>query len=93
MFEIVDSYRDDATAQEVFAEAEATARKTRLDSRFIYVPAGAPAGTADWLVTHMAPQETIMLDDGAALASADTFALERHKVRDATVLHYRAKPE
>ena len=92
VYEIVDSYRDDAAAQEVFAKAEATTRKARLDSRFIYVPARAPAGTADWLVTHMAPQETIMLDDGAGLVSADRFALERKKVGDTTVLHYRAKP-
>ena len=93
VFEIVDSYRDDAIAQEVFAEAEATAQHARLDSRFIYVPAGAPAATVDWLVTHMAPQETIMLDDGAGLAAADRFALERRKVGAATVLHYRAKPD
>ena len=93
MFEIIDPYRDDATAQEVFAQAEASARKARLDSRFIYVPAGAPAGTVDWLVTHMAPQETIMLDDGAGLAAADRFTLERGRAGDTPLLHYRAKPD
>lgn len=93
VFEIIDPYGDDAIAQVVFAQAEATARKARLDSRFIYVPAGAPPGTADWLVTHMAPQETIMLDDGAGLAAADTFVLERRRVGDTPVLHYRAKPD
>ncbi len=91
LFEIIDPYRDDTTAQEVFASAEAVARKTRLDSRFIYIPAGAPARTLDWLVTHMAPQETIMLDDGAGLATADRFTLERRRAGDTPVLHYRAK--
>ena len=91
MFEITDSYRDDTTAQEVFAKAEAVARTTRLDSRFIYVPAGAPAGTADWLVSHMAPQETVMLDDGAGLAATDRFTLERGTRGGTHVLHYRAK--
>jgi len=40
----------------------------------------------------MAPQETIMLDSGAGLAAADTFVLERRRVGDTRVLHYRAKP-
>jgi amino acid transporter len=93
MFEIVDPYRDDPTAQKVFSQAEAAARKARLDSRFIYVPAGAAAGTLDWLVTHMAPDETIMLDDGAGLAVADRFTLERRRAGDTPVLHYRAKPD
>jgi hypothetical protein len=93
MFEIIDPYRDDITAQEVFAQAEDAARKARLDSRFIYVPAGAPEGTLDWLVTHMAPLETIMLDDGAGLAVADRFTLERRRAGDTPVLHYRAKPD
>ena len=93
MFEIIDPYRDDITAQEVFAQAEAAARKARLDSRFIYVPAGAPEGTLDWLVTHMAPLETIMLDDGAGLAAADRFTLERGRAGDTPVLHYKAKPD
>ncbi len=93
MFEIIDPYRDDITAQEVFAQAEDAARKARLDSRFIYVPAGAPEGTLDWLVAHMAPQETIMLDDGAGLAVADRFTLERRRAGDTPVLHYRAKPD
>jgi amino acid transporter len=92
MFEIIDPYRDDTTAQEVFTRAEAAARKARLDSRFIYVPAGALAGTVEWLVTHLAPEETIMLDDGAGLAAADWFTLERRRVGDTPVLHYRAKP-
>ncbi len=92
MFEIIDPYRDDTTAQEVFARAEAAARKARLDSRFVYVPAEAPAGTVDWLVTHMAPEETLMLDDGAGLAAADKFTLERRRAGDTPVLHYRAKP-
>jgi amino acid transporter len=93
IFEIIDPYRDDGTAQEVFARAEAAARKARVEARFIYVPAGAPAGTADWLVTHMAPRETIMLDDGAGLAAADKFTLERRRAGDTRVLHYRAKPD
>ena len=93
ILEIVDPYRDDSTAQEVFARAEASARRGRLDSRFIYVPAGADAGAVDWLVQHMAPEETIMLDDGAGLALADRFTLERSKAGDTSVLHYRAKPE
>jgi hypothetical protein len=93
MLEIVDPYHDDSTAQEVFATAEAAARKARLDSRFIYVPAGADAGMVDWLVAHMAPEETIMLDDGAGLGAADRFTLERRKAGDTSVLHYRAKPE
>jgi amino acid transporter len=93
LFEIVDPYRDDTTAQNVFSQAEAAARKARLDSRFIYVPAGAPAGTVDWLVTDMAPEETIMLDDGAGLAAADKFTVERRTAGDTPVLHYRAKPD
>jgi amino acid transporter len=93
MFEIVDPYRDDTTAQEVFAQAEAAARKGRMDSRFIYVPAGAPPGTVDWLVTHMAPEETIMLDDGAGLAASDRYILERVSAGETPVLHYRAKPD
>ena len=91
LFEIIDPYRDDIAAQDVFAKAEAVARKARLDSRFIYVPIGAAVGTVDWLVTHMAPQETIMLDDGAGLAAADRFTLERRREGDTPVLHYRAK--
>ncbi len=91
LFEIIEPYRDDITAQDVFAKAEAAARKARLDSRFIYVPAGTAAGTVDWLVTHMSPQETIMLDDGAGLAAADRFTLERRREGDTPVLHYRAK--
>jgi amino acid transporter len=91
MFEIVDPYPDDAVAQEVFERAASTARKGRLASRFIYVPAGAPAGTVEWLVTHMAPKETIMLDDGAGLAPSDRFTLERATAGDTPVLHYRAK--
>lgn len=67
-------------------------RRARLDSRFLFVPTGAPAGTTDSLVTHMAPQEAIMLDDGAGVAAADGFAWERQKVGDATVLHCLAKP-
>ena len=67
MFEIVDAYHDDVTAQEVFARAEAAARKARLDSRFIYVPAEAPEGTLDWLASQLAPEETITLDDGKAV--------------------------
>jgi amino acid transporter len=93
MFEIVDPYHDDTTAQKVFARAEGAARQARLDCRFIYVPAGAPEGTLDWLVTDMAPQETIMLDDGAGLAAADRFTLERKRAGDSPVLHYRAKPD
>ena len=93
MFEIVDPYADDLTAQEVFAKAATVARKERLDSRFIYVPAAAPAGTAEWLVEHMAPKETLMLDDGAGLAAADRFTLERKRTGDTPVLHYRAKPD
>jgi amino acid transporter len=93
LFEIIDPYGDDTTAQEVFARAEAAARSARLDSRFTYVPAGAPAGTVEWLVTHMAPEETIMLDDGAGLAAADRFTLERKSTGDTRVLHYRAKPD
>jgi hypothetical protein len=91
MLEIVDPYRDDPTAQEVFAKAEAAAHKARLDSRFIYVPAGVDAGAVDWLVGHMAPEETLMLDDGAGLAAADRFTLERRQAGDTSVLHYRAK--
>lgn len=93
MLEIVDPYRDDATAQQVFSQAEAAARKARLDSRFIYVPPGAPTGTVDWLVTHMAPEETIMLDDGAGLAATDRYTMERSRAGDTPVLHYRAKPD
>ena len=93
LFEIVDPYRDDTTAQHVFAQAEAAARKGRLDSRFIYVPAGAPPGAVDWLVTQMAPEESIMLDDGAGLAAADRYTLERSRAGDTPVLHYRAKPD
>ena len=93
MFEIVDPYADDTAAQEVFAKANDAARKGRLDSRFIYVPAAAPAGTVEWLVSHMAPQETIMLDDGAGLAASDRFTLERKRAGDTPVLHYRAKPD
>ena len=92
MLEIVDPYRDDATAQEAFARAEAAARTARLDVRFIYVPAAAPAGTADKLVTQMAPEETLMLDDGAGLAAADKFVVEKKRAGDTPVLHYRAKP-
>jgi amino acid transporter len=91
LFEIIDPYREDVTAKEVFERAEASAQKSRLDSRFIYVPAEAPTGTVEWLVEHMAPQETIMLDDGAGLAAADSFTLERRKSGDTPVLHYRAK--
>ena len=91
LLEIVDPYTDDVTAQEVFAKAAAAARKGRLDSRFIYVPAAAPAGTVEWLMTHMAPQETIMLDDGAGLAATDRFTLERTTAGKTPVLHYRAK--
>jgi amino acid transporter len=93
LFEIIDPYFDDPTAQGVFARVEVAARKARLDSRFTYVPAGAPAGTSDWLVTHMAPEETLMLDDGAGLAAADRYTLERKRAGDTPVLHYRAKPD
>jgi amino acid transporter len=93
IFEIVDPYPDDTMAQEVFERAATTARKGRLASRFIYVPAGAPAGAVEWLVTHMAPKETIMLDDGAGLAPSDRFTLERALAGVTPVLHYRAKPE
>jgi amino acid transporter len=93
MFEIVDPYADDRTAQDVFAKAASAARKGRLDSRFIYVPAAAPAGTFEWLMTDMAPQETIMLDDGAGLAAADRFTVEHATAGDTPVLHYRAKPD
>ena len=93
MLEIIDPYRDDATAQEVFARAAAAAEKARLDSRFIYVPTGATEGTLDWLVSEMAPEETIMLDDGAGLGAADRFTLERRRTGDTPVLHYRTKPD
>ena len=68
-------------------------RAARLDSRFIYVPAGVDTGAVDWLVGHMAPEETIMLDDGAGLAAADRYTLERRRAGDTPVLHYRAKPD
>jgi amino acid transporter len=93
IFEIVDPYRDDVTAQEVVARAEAAGRTARIDSRFIYVPAGAAEGTVEWLVSHLAPQETVMLDDGAGLAASDKFTLERRRAGDTPVLHYRAKPD
>ena len=93
LLEIVDPYDDDATAQEAFAKASAAARKSRLDSRYIYVPAAAPAGTVEWLVADMAPRETIMLDDGVGLAASDRFTLERATAGDTPVLHYRAKPD
>jgi amino acid transporter len=93
MFEIVDPYADDVIAQDVFAKAASAARKGRLDSRFIYVPAAAPEGTVEWLVAHMAPKETLMLDDGAGLAAADRYTLERTQTGETPVLHYRAKPE
>jgi hypothetical protein len=41
----------------------------------------------------MAPKETLMLDDGAGLAAADRFTLERKRTGDTPVLHYRAKPD
>jgi hypothetical protein len=91
MFEIIDPYADDRTAQDVFAKAASAASKGRLDSRFIYVPAAAPAGTFEWLMTDMAPQETIMLDDGAGLVAADRFTVEHATAGDTPVLHYRAK--
>ncbi|HEV2033364.1 MAG TPA: hypothetical protein VGU71_04075 [Candidatus Dormibacteraeota bacterium] len=90
---LVDPYSDDLAAQEVFARAATAARKGRLDSRFIYVPAAAPAGTVEWLVAHMARQETVMLDDGAGLAAADRFTLERKRTGDTPMPHYRAKPD
>ena len=93
IFEIIDPYRDDTIAQEVFARAEAASNKARLDGRFIYVPAGAPAGTVDRLGTQMAPEQTIMLDDGVGLAAADRFTLSRRRAGDTPVLHYRAKPD
>jgi hypothetical protein len=93
MFEIIDPYADDRTAQDVFAKAASAASKGRLDSRFIYVPAAAPAGTFEWLMTDMAPQETIMLDDGAGLVAADSFTVEHATAGDTPVLHYRAKPD
>jgi hypothetical protein len=39
----------------------------------------------------MAPQETIMFDDGAGLAAADRFTLERLREGDTPLLDYRAK--
>ena len=93
MFEIVDPYRDDATAQEVFAQAEAAARK-RAPRQPLHLRSGRSSpDTVDWLVTDMAPEETIMLDDGAGLAAADRYTLERRRAGDTPVLHYRAKPE
>jgi amino acid transporter len=91
LFEILDPYRDDRMAQEAFARAEAAARKARLDSRFVYVPAGTPAAHFDWLLTHLAPEETLMLDDGAGLAAVDRYTVERRRVGSLPVLHYRAK--
>lgn len=75
-----------------FANAGPRLARYVLDSRFIFVPAEAPAGTVDWLVIHMVPKETIMLDDdGARLAAADRFTLERRQAGNTPVLRYRAK--
>jgi len=41
----------------------------------------------------MAPEETIMLDDGAGLGATDRFTLERRRTGDTPVLHYRTKPD
>ena len=49
--------------------------------------------TVDWLLTHMAPEETLMLDDGAGLAAVDRYTVERRRAGALPVLHYRAKPE
>jgi len=41
----------------------------------------------------MAPQETIMLDDGAGLAAADRFTLVRRREGNTPLPHYRAKAD
>ena len=59
LLEILDPYADDEQAHYAFDQAEAAARKGRLQARYVYVPAGAEADVEDRLRDQLKPEQVI----------------------------------
>ena len=59
LLEILDPYADDDVAHNAFQEAEAAARKGRLQARYVYVPAGAEPDMENRLREQLNPEQVI----------------------------------
>lgn len=57
--EIIDPYADDEAAHDAFQQAEAAARKGRLQVRYVYVPAGTESDVEDRLRDELQPDLVI----------------------------------
>lgn len=59
LLEILDPYADDEPAHGAFQQAEAAARKGRLQARYVYVPAGAEPDVENRLREQLNPEQVI----------------------------------
>jgi amino acid transporter len=59
LLEILDPYADDEAAHNVFQQAEAAARQSRLQARYVYVPAGTEPDVEQRLREQLNPEQVI----------------------------------
>lgn len=86
--EITDPYLNDYPAQDAFARAESSTRKTIPDRRYIYVPGNLPPAAVGQVWRDVVPKETVIADGDQDVLPA--VALDRCRRRDVegiTVLH------
>jgi hypothetical protein len=89
IFEVVDPYLEDRSAQAAFAKADAVARRLQLPRRYIYVPSDVgPQGTREiWLAVQ--PEETLLGSDSAeALTGIPVDYIRRGAGGPSAVRHY-----
>ncbi|HUZ78638.1 MAG TPA: hypothetical protein VMV93_13750, partial [Chloroflexota bacterium] len=89
MFEVVDPYLEDRSAQAALARADALARRLQLPRRYVYIPSDVGhQGTREvWLAVQ--PEETLLGPDSAdALTGIPVDYIRREGPGAAAVRHY-----
>ncbi len=76
LFETVDPYFEDETAQQAFGEAESIARDEGIKREYVYLPKAPDAIFLFWQVLR--PQDTIIVDEDSQIAHALAPDLVRH---------------
>jgi len=93
LFEIVNPYLDDETAQAAFSRAEGLARRQGLNHRYLYLPrtAGPDAVAAFWRTLR--PEDTLVVAGDEDLVSTIPSArVRRTETGGVTILHLLTRP-
>src|SRR5205085_4295197 len=89
IFEIVDPYRDDPTAEDVFVEAERLARQHGWAHRYLYLPSTAGPEVAAGLWYALQPQETLAVaGEDDILSNIPVAEVRRSTENTVPILHY-----